>query len=124
MNSDPIIYIEIHAHVIILCSVDADTDEGNCIDGDVRLVGGSNDLEGRVEVCINNAWGTVCNELFSSDDAQVVCNQVGVLHNGTYRPEAVVLSCISCSYMINGFNNSTRFPCISVTILLVILMSI
>ena len=27
-----------------------------CIQGNVRLVGGSSGLEGRVEVCNNNAW--------------------------------------------------------------------
>jgi len=29
---------------------------GNCTYGDVRLVGGSNQYEGRVEVCINDQW--------------------------------------------------------------------
>ena len=33
-------------------------------------------LEGRVEICINNAWGTVCDKKFSSEDAQVVCRQL------------------------------------------------
>ena len=30
-----------------------------CKSGDVRLVGGANSSEGRVEVCINNHWGKV-----------------------------------------------------------------
>jgi hypothetical protein len=29
-----------------------------------------------VEVCINGAWGTVCNRLFTQEDADVVCNQL------------------------------------------------
>ncbi len=47
----------------------------NCTDGQVRLVNGDNDLEGRVEVCFNNAWGTVCDS-FSVEDARVVCEQL------------------------------------------------
>ena len=54
-----------------------------CEDGAVRLVGGSNPLEGRVELCINNAWGTVCDDQFSEDDAEVICSQIGRRHNGT-----------------------------------------
>lgn len=34
--------------------------------------------EGRVEVCINNAWGTLCGDsFFSSVDAGVLCGQIG-----------------------------------------------
>ena len=58
--------------------------QSNCTDGDVRLVGGSNQYEGRVEVCVNKAWGTVCGySSWSSDDAKVICNQIGALTLGT-----------------------------------------
>ena len=43
----------------------------------MRLRGGSNGLEGRVEVCINGVWGTVTDDGWIINDAIVVCRQLG-----------------------------------------------
>ena len=48
-----------------------------CTNGDIRLRGGANSNEGRVELCSNNTWGTVCDDFWSAADARVVCRQLG-----------------------------------------------
>ena len=60
-----------------LLTVDLSTPQANCTDGDMRLVANSSELEGRVEICINNAWGSVCSEAFGLHEAEVVCGHVG-----------------------------------------------
>ena len=52
------------------------------ITGNIRLVGGTNSSEGRVEICLNNEWGTVCDQMWDDIDAGVVCRQLKLANIG------------------------------------------
>ena len=49
----------------------------NCTNQDLRLRGGTTSLQGRVEMCYEGQWGTVCDNLWGTSDAKVACRQLG-----------------------------------------------
>ena len=56
---------------------DHSEDAGVVCSFSVRLVGGSGSYEGRVEVLHSGIWGTVCDDSWSSNDANAVCKELG-----------------------------------------------
>ena len=56
-----------------------------CKSGTIRLVSKGNShfrSYGRVEICIDQAWSTICDEYFDSSDASVICHQLGFSRYG------------------------------------------
>ena len=80
------------------------TSQPECSSGDLRLVGGERESEGRVEICVEGFWGTVCDSGWSQREALVVCRQSGFGERG---PHLITLSfltilCYVCVSLIVG----------------------
>ena len=61
-----------------------DVDPGNCEEGAVRLLDGIIDQEGRVEVCHDGVWGSICDEGWDKTDAHIICQQLGYAETGDF----------------------------------------
>ena len=59
-----------------------------CTEGNLRLVGGTVHNEGRVEICLNEMWGTVCDDRWDNQDAKVVCQQLNYVGPGKHQDKS------------------------------------
>ena len=56
---------------------------GSCTATDkLRLVGGSSDHEGRLEMCRDGQWGTICDDDWDNINSNVACRQLGFGDSG------------------------------------------
>ena len=54
----------------------------HCTDGVIQLNGSNIAGSGRIEVCSNGQWGTICDAFWDNRDARVVCRQLGFSPHG------------------------------------------
>ena len=78
-----IYFFEFHLYVLLIYVFSiASTTIRSCTHGELRLVGGPNIRQGRLEICVNKAWGSVCSSGFFDEDAAVACAQMNFEREG------------------------------------------
>lgn len=78
-----------YVHIIVLLNLSetnlaSDITYADCTTGAVRLdaPAGLPKTQGNVEVCVNRAWGSVCDDGWSTTAANVVCDELGYYPSG------------------------------------------
>ena len=66
--------------------------------GTVRLSNGNSSNEGRVEICLNGYWGTICSNGWNEIDAFVTCKQAGYETLSQFILSMVIFIIIDRSY--------------------------
>lgn len=56
-----------------------------CKHGDIRLVGGQTEIEGRVEFCSYGYWAVACDNFWNADETNAVCKQLGFPTDGEHN---------------------------------------
>ena len=68
-----------HSFVYLTSSLDAPT--SNCNDGNIRVIDTTDD-SGRVQICENGIYNSICSEQWTDSNAEVVCRELGLVPQG------------------------------------------
>ena len=71
---------------------------------ELRIVGGRNALEGRVEVKVEGIWGVICADRWTLLEARVACKQAGL----GYASHVIKVAFIITDMEIYSFSNNFK----------------
>ena len=90
-----------------------------CTDGSIRLVGGTRPHEGRVEVCLNRRWGTVCDDAWGTVDASVACRQLGFSGHSKWLQFRIFFEIKIVSFKLWAWKWGSSGSCVATSIIIV-----
>lgn len=88
MNNSLILFLEIYSHLSLSTVIP-------CVEDDFRLVGGTN-TSGRIEVCVDGLWGSICGDSVDDNTAAMICERIGL--KGKVAPSCFELSIINIHF--------------------------
>lgn len=80
--------LSIASYIATLCNVNVmhtcalPVIQSSCENGEARLADGSTKREGRVEVCMDGEWSSVCGKKWDYREARTVCRQLKFPNHG------------------------------------------
>ena len=65
-----------------------------CNDGDLKLVGGGSETQGRLEICFSQRWTTIDGEGWTHNDTEVACRELGLPTTGLQAMGSLYTTCM------------------------------
>lgn len=69
-------WVVVVAELLAVISIAWCQSGASCNAADLRLVGGASSFSGRLEICLDGVWGTVCSNGWDGVDASIACRQL------------------------------------------------
>ena len=101
--------------LIVFCREEVYTE---CATGDLRLAGSDSTTEGRLEVCLNNTWGTICDDSWHITASSVACgfmrqyggDQVSAADYGEATDLPILLDDVKCTGSESNLLSCPQLP--------------
>ena len=93
--------------ILLVVYTGADTLNDNCSQGELRIASRTDHAtdqfsQGRLDICINSVWGTICGIRFGTKDANVACRQLGYegqgmcMNNIAITTKTIIVTVLIC----------------------------